>query len=263
MFSFFKLVALCVSFLLLPNTALCKAKKAAPKTIEQRYEIAVRHLTKGYYKSASDEFFGIYLETNAGEMNHKAILLESYCLYKLNHYEDAITTINDFLEFYPSGPNLDYAYYLKMLCFWDQVRSVATCSSEAVKALSECKRVIDFFPGTEYAADASKRAKSLKLFLLNSKLEQGRTQIRRKNPVGAITALKSALEMSSEVEDCNQLVLEIHFRMTESYLMLGIREASLEHIEFLRQNFSSSPWTKALEQMLVKSYSELFSTSIK
>lgn len=228
--------------------ATCKrARQVKVKTIDQRYETALSYVKKGYYKAASDEFFSIHLDSNAGELNRKCMLLEAYCLYRLSAYEDAVTTLDDFFEFYPLGPDLDYAHYLKMLCFWEEIGSVRSSTDAASSALSECRLIVENFHDTDYGIDAASKAKALDLFLLRNKVEGGRLQLKRKNPVAALLELQPSLADANEW--ANHLLPEIHFRMLEAYSMLGIADEGSKHEEFLRKNCPDSIWTKALDRI--------------
>ena len=51
----------------------------------------------------------------------KSALMAAYSYYIQDYYGDAIAELNRFLKIYPKHKNLDYAYYLLAICYYEQI----------------------------------------------------------------------------------------------------------------------------------------------
>ena len=51
----------------------------------------------------------------------KSTLMAAYAYYSQDYYEDALAELERFLKVYPFYENLDYAYYLMGLCYYEQI----------------------------------------------------------------------------------------------------------------------------------------------
>ena len=51
----------------------------------------------------------------------KSALMASYAYYSQDYYEDCIAELERFLKVYPNHKNLDYAYYLLGISYYEQI----------------------------------------------------------------------------------------------------------------------------------------------
>ena len=51
----------------------------------------------------------------------KSALMAAYSYYSQDYYGDAIAELQRFLRIYPFYENLDYAYYLLAVCYYEQI----------------------------------------------------------------------------------------------------------------------------------------------
>ena len=47
--------------------------------------------------------------------------MAAYSYYSQDYYEDAIAELERFIKVYPKHKNLDYAYYLLAICYYEQI----------------------------------------------------------------------------------------------------------------------------------------------
>ena len=55
----------------------------------------------------------------------KAQLMSAYALYERNKYDDAIVALDRFIQLHPGNKSIAYGYYLKGLCYYEQITDVA------------------------------------------------------------------------------------------------------------------------------------------
>src|SRR5687768_2540161 len=73
----------------------------------------------------------------------------------MDDYDSAIPALENFIQLHPGNRNAAYAFYLRALCYYEQIADVTRDqgnTEEAQRALSD---VIARFPNTPYARDAS------------------------------------------------------------------------------------------------------------
>ena len=51
----------------------------------------------------------------------KSALMAAYSYYSQDYYSDSIMELERFIKVYPLDKNLDYAYYLLGLCYYEQI----------------------------------------------------------------------------------------------------------------------------------------------
>ena len=99
----------------------------------------------------------------------QAQLMSAYSYYLIDSYDDAIPALERFIDLHPGNRGAAYAYYLRALCYYEQIADVSRDqgnTEEAQRALSD---VIARFPNTPYARDAT-----LKLDLVRDHLAKPR-----------------------------------------------------------------------------------------
>ena len=50
--------------------------------------------------------------------------MQGYTQYLRNHYTDAITTLDRFIQLHPTHRDVGYAYYLRALCYYEQIADI-------------------------------------------------------------------------------------------------------------------------------------------
>ena len=67
---------------------------------------------------------------------------------------DAIAELERFIKIYPSHKNLQYAYYLLAICYYEQIVDEKKDLQSIVNAKKNFQIILDQYPNTEYAIDA-------------------------------------------------------------------------------------------------------------
>ena len=84
----------------------------------------------------------------------QAQVLYAYTLYDDQRYEEALVALDRFIELHPSHKDVAYAYYLKGLCYYEQISDVGRDQKMTEDALAALKQVVRRFPDSPYARDA-------------------------------------------------------------------------------------------------------------
>ena len=126
-------------------------------TAEQLYNRAHDYLDETRYKKAAETFEKVELEYPYSRWATDAKIMGAYAYYKNESYDDAVMALDRFIRFHPGNPNVAYAYYLKAICYYDQISDVNREQGETRRALEAFNQLVARFPDSKYAADADRK----------------------------------------------------------------------------------------------------------
>lgn len=232
---------------LLPLLAGCGSKQdsdqeagtdvpAAP--VEQLYNNGVDALHAQRYASAADQF-------NAVEQNYPyspwaahAQLMNGYVQYLQNHYTDAIEALNRFIQLHPTNRGTSYAYYLRALCYYEQISDIQRDQKGTQDAMNALQDVINRFPDTAYARDAQLKIDLCRDHLAGKEMAIGRwyqSQHLYEAAIGRFQRVVDNFQTTNHVP-------EALARLTEIYLVLGLRDQAKKTAAVLGYNYPGSSW---------------------
>lgn len=242
------IVFLC-SFLLAP-LAGCGSLKGATddsaaavdkqEPVEKMYNKAAGKLDEGEYSEAAKLFDDVERQHPYSQWATKAQLMAGYAHYKNLKYDEAILSLGRFIELHPGDENIAYAWYLKALCYYEQISDVRRDQKMTALALDNLKQVIERFPDSRYAKDASLKIDLTTDHLAGKEMEIGRFYLDRKQYQAAINRF---LKVVDGYQTTTHVPEALH-RLTECYLALGIVEEAQKTAAILGKNYPSSIWYK-------------------
>lgn len=230
-----------------PSTATAEEidKKAAEtaakqKPVEEMYNKAAQLLDKASYVEAAHAFEDVDREYPYSQWATKAQLMSGYAYYKNLRYDDAIVAIDRFIELHPSDDNIAYAWYLKSLCYYEQITDVRRDQKMTEMALDSLRQVVSRFPDSKYAKDAALKIDLTMDHLAGKEMEIGRYYLFRKQYQAAINRFQNVVnnyQTTSQVPEALE-------RLTEAYLALGIDDEARKTAAVLGYNYPNSSWYK-------------------
>lgn len=244
----FTLLVCCVLCLGLLNACSSTPEVEEHKTAEQLYNSAYKLLNKTRYAKAAETFEQVELEHPYSKWATKAKLMGAYSYYKDQKYDDAIISLDRFIRFHPGNKDIAYAYYMKGLCYYEQISGVEKDQDNTKKALEAFQQVIIRFPDTDYAKDARLKLDLIYDHLAGQEMEVGRYYLKQKNYL-------SALNRFSEVVNHYQTTSQIEealYRQVEIYKLLGLDKESRDALKVLGHNYPDSKWYKAAQKLWKK-----------
>ena len=129
-------IALCAALIVLSACAKDKHKIEVEQPVGTLYNKAADEMDTGNYKTASKDFDEVERQHPYSEWATKAQLMSAYSLYRAGQYDDAAEALNSFTELHPGSPDVDYALYLKALCYYEQISDVTRDQELTHKAAS-------------------------------------------------------------------------------------------------------------------------------
>lgn len=212
--------------------------KYVERPVEQIYNSAVDALTSERYVTAAKEFDEVDRQHPYSVWATKAQLMSAYSNYQNNKYDDAIVGLDRFIQLHPSNRDVAYAYYLKALCYYEQISDVQRDSKMTELALKAFDEVVRRFPETSFARDARLKIDLTYDHLAGKEMEVGRFYLTRGQYVGAINRFRVVIDKYQTTSH----VPEALHRLVECYLALGLNEEARKMAAVLGHNYPGSQW---------------------
>ena len=170
----------------------------------------------------------------------KSALMAAYSYYSQDYYADAIMELERFIEVYPLDKNLDYAYYLMGLCYYEQIIDEEKDLQSITSAKKNFNIVLNNYPDTEYAIDSSFKIDLINDILASKEMYIGRYYFDKEKWIAAINRFRTVTD-NYETTIYTQEALH---RLVEIYYILGLKEESEKYASLLGYNYQSSEWYK-------------------
>lgn len=197
-------------------------------------------INDGEYAAAAKAFDEIDRYYPYSRWAPKAQIMTAFSYYVKKQYDDAIVTLDRFISLYPGNKYVSYAYYLKALCYYDQISDVRRDQKMTIAALDALHQVVTRFPATDYAKDAAVKIELAEDHLAGKEMTVGRFYLRQGMHLAAMNRFISVVKDFQTTGH----VQEALYRLTETYLILGLTDEAQKSAAVLGYNYPSSPWYK-------------------
>jgi outer membrane protein assembly factor BamD len=206
--------------------------------VEQLYNRGLDQLSEQDYKKAAQSFEEVDRQHPYSVWATKAQLMAAFAYYESNKYDEAVIALDRFIQLHPGHRDLPYAYYLKALCYYEQISDVGRDQRVTQQALDALAEVVKRFPDTPYARDARLKVELCIDHLAGKEMEVGRFYQKQQQYVGAINRYRVVIERYQTTTH----VPEALHRLVESYLSLGVKSEAQEAAAVLGYNYPGSEW---------------------
>lgn len=245
-----KIVLALSLFLVVGLTSGCsstsRVEEENAKTAEQLYMSGYKNLNKTRWQRAAETFEKVELEHPYSKWATKAKLMGAYAYYKDQKYDDAILSLDRFIKFHPGNKDIAYAYYLKALCYYDQITSVDKDQGNTEDALKALQQVAFRFPATDYAQDAKLKIDLTRDHLAGKEMEIGRYYLSQNNYLSALNRFSTVVneyQTTSHIE-------EALYRQVEIFTILGLFDEAKIADQVLGFNYPKSKWYKKAQEVM-------------
>jgi len=207
-------------------------------SVDTLYNNGMDALNAQRYTSAIDQFSAIEANYPYSSWAQRALLMEAYAQYMSNHYTDSIGTLNRFTQLYPTSTDVPYAYYLRALCYYEQVEDIQRDQQDTVDAMNALQVVVDRFPGSVYARDARLKIDLCRDHLAGKEMAIGRWYQGQHFYEAAIGRFQTVV---NDYQTTNH-VPEALARLVEVYLALGLPGEAKKTAAVLGYNYPGNYW---------------------
>ncbi|WP_051328938.1 outer membrane protein assembly factor BamD [Geminicoccus roseus] len=208
------------------------------KPAEQLYSEAQELLQNGSWQQAANAFEEVERQHPYSELAKRAQVEAAYAFYEGDFYDESISAAERFIDLHPGDEATPYAYYLIGLCYYEQISDVGRDQASTEQAMQAFEEMVRRYPQSDYARDANLKLDLIRDHLAGKEMEIGRYYENKQQYVGAINRFRSVVENYQTTSH----VPEALFRLTESYLALGVRREAQAAAAVLGYNYPGSIW---------------------
>ena len=180
----------------------------------------------------------------------QSALMSAYAWWSQGYYGDTIDELDRFIKLYSNHNNLDYAYYLLAMSYYDSIIDEKKDLKPLIEAKKNFKIVIEKFPDTDYSLDAKYKLDLIEDNLAAKEIYIARHYIKKQKWIAAINRLQNILRLYDEtiyVEEALHRLVEIHY-------ILGLEVEAKKYATTLGYNYKSSEWYKKSYKVFNKNY---------
>eukprot|EP00210_Caulerpa_lentillifera_P008753 g8349.t1 len=218
------------------------------KPVGDLYLQAFKSLKQKDYRDAAGNFDEIERQHPYSSWASKAQLLSAYASFRADEYAQAIGTLDTFITLHPSHEALDYALYLRALCYYHDIPSPKKDDGNVHLALQAFNDLIARFPTSSYARDARFKKDYVIDHLAAKEMDVGHFYQSDRKAIAALNRFEKVVKRYERT----RYVPEALYRIVELSTTLGLKAKAKEAAVYLGHNFSSSPWYTKARQLIQK-----------
>ncbi|MFN8771162.1 MAG: outer membrane protein assembly factor BamD [Neisseriaceae bacterium] len=220
------------------------------KSGEEIYTEANTALNNSTYDKAIKLYNALETSYPYGVYAQQGMLELSYAYYEYDQYENALATIDQFINTYPTNPNIDYALYLKGYInyrhddsFFAKItkQDASELDPEGLRAAHKSfTELITQYPKSAYVSDAQNKINQIVMALAKSEIIKARYYMEIKAYLAAINRANTVITTYSTTN----LVEEALAIEVVAYQELGMSMLSKDIYRVLALNYPNSKYLK-------------------
>ena len=217
-------------------------KLQTPETEGERLQIlysnAMKSVNKKDFVDAAILFEDIERQYPYSKWSNQAQLMTSFCYYKSSMYNESLDSLERFIALYPGSKKISYAYYLRALNYFEQIKDVERDQSMTEKAKQAFYEVTTKYPDSQFTQDALD-----KIDIINDRLAAKEMEIARYYQFDHqwISAINRYNDILENYKTSVYTAESLH-RLVEIYYSLGLYEEAKRYAATLGHNFPDSKW---------------------
>jgi outer membrane protein assembly factor BamD len=243
------LLVLCAA-VAVSGCSLLKKKKPTlayeERPVELLFSVGADDLDRHQWNDAVNYFREVERQHPYSEWSRRAILMTAYAHYEANDYSEAIADTDRFIALYPGNASTDYAYYLKAICYFEQIVDVGRDQAFTENAQVALGDVIKRYPNTEYAVDARLKRDMVMDQLAGKEMTIGRFYLRSGNSIAAIGRFRTVVDRYQTTSHAPEAL----YRLVEAYLSLGLTHEATMDGAVLGYNYPGDVWYRDAYRLL-------------
>jgi outer membrane protein assembly factor BamD len=215
-----------------------KAAAGPTPPVEVLYNNGLDALNAKRYATATEQFNTLEQNYPFSTWAVNAQIMQGYAQYLQNKYTDAIATLDRFIQLHPAHRDIAYIYYLRALCYYEQIADIERDQAGTEQAMAALQEVVTRFPNSAFANDARLKIDLCRDHMAGKEMEVGRYYQKQH-------LYEAALGRFQRVVDEYQTtahVPEALARMVEVYLSLGLIDQAKKTAAVLGYNDPGSFW---------------------
>ena len=214
------------------------------------YKDGYEELKKGDVIYAAEKFNEAELLYPQSEWASKSVLLAAYAFYSQNYYERSIDELERFIRKYPNHKNMDYAYFLLAMCYYENIVDEKKDLEPLLLSKKKFEYILKNYPNTDFALDAKFKIGLIQDVLASKEMYIGKYYLKKQKWVAAINRFKTILNKY----ETTIYVEEALHRLVETNYKIGLVDEAEKYANLLGYNYQSSEWYEQSYKIFNKDY---------
>jgi len=206
--------------------------------VEQLYNRALNELYLKNYEESARLFDEVERQHPYSAWASKAQLMAAFAQYQDSKYDDAINTLDRFIQLHPGHKDIAYAYYLRGISYYEQISDVERDQKMTRLALANLDEVSRRFPDSKYARDSRFKMDLTRDHLAGKHMSIGRFYLSGGEYLAAINRFRIVIKNFQTTTH----VPEALHRLVEAYLAIGVVDEAQANAAVLGYNYPGSEW---------------------
>jgi len=207
-------------------------------SVDELYNKAMDELLAERYKQAAKLFDEVDRQHPYSVWSTRAQIMSAYANYKNDKFDDAIIGLDRFIQLHPNDRDITYAYYLKGMAYYDQIKDVKRDQTSAREALKTFDEMNKRFPNSRYSRDVTRKIDLINDHLAGKEMDVGRFYLKRGQQLAAIGRFRTVVDRYQTTSQVPEALL----RLAEAYTELGVVDEARKVTAVLGYNYPASEW---------------------
>ncbi len=208
------------------------------RPVEELYNGALNQLYLENYQESARLFDEVERQHPYSAWAAKAQLMAAFAQYQDSKYDEAINTLDRFIQLHPGHQDIAYAYYLRGISYYEQISDVERDQKMTRLALENLDEVVRRFPDSKYARDAEFKLDLTRDHLAGKHMSIGRFYLSQRDYLAAINRFNIVIK---DFQTTTHVPEALH-RLVEAYLALGVVDEAQANAAVLGYNYPGSEW---------------------
>ena len=176
--------------------------------------------------------------------------MAAYAYWTQAYYSNSVNELKRYIKLYSKNKNLDYAYYLMAMNYYDSIVD----EKKDLRPLTEAKKyftlIINEYPKSDYALDGKYKLELIEDMLAAKEMYIARHYMKKQKWIAAINRLKTVV---TQYQTTIYIEEALH-RLVEVYYIIGLENEAKKYAKTLGYNYQSSEWYKQSYKVFDKNY---------
>ncbi len=243
---YFLLVILALALTACGGGAVNEEPAYVERPLSDIYRSAQRQLAQGRFQEAANEFEEVERQHPHSQWAARAQIMAAYSYYVDSKFDEAVLTLERFIELNPSSEYTAYAYYLQAIAHYTQITDVERDQKSSYDALQAFEQVLTRYGDSIYARDSELKRDLVVDHLAGKEIEVGLYYLKQDEYAAAINRFKVVVENF----DTTTHVPEALARLVEAYASLGLLDEAIRTTSVLQYNYADNYWYEYSHKLL-------------
>ena len=218
------------------------------ETPEQLYVIAKLDLDAELYEEANLKFENINFKFPLSNEGIQSLIMIAFIEYAQLNYDEAIYKFDRIIKKYPSHKNIDYAYYMRAMCYFEQIKHEALDGKNNQEAMENFNQIINRFPESKYARDSQQKIIFVKENIAAKHMDIALFYLNQKKYLAALNRYNIVINEYSQ----SKFTPEALYREVEIFYTLGMIDDAKKTSAVIGYNYPKSKWYNYSYKLLKK-----------